>query len=230
MMSKRSWIKIHCDKWLNGSINKTGIEERGVWISLLCIAGNSDFGDIGFLCITQNEGMIDAQIARLLGVSVKTWRKYKERFTSADRITIHPNNIIEINNWNQFQSEYTRQKSYRPVVTEVTGRVTPEKEKESKIEKENNIYIVEIVEIIDYLNKTCGTNYRTTGKKTCSVITARLNEKYTVEDFKAVIDKKAGQWLHDQEHVQYLRPETLFGNKFESYLNQQEPQKKGNPE
>lgn len=136
-MSKRSWIKIHCDKWLNGSINKTGIEERGVWISLLCIAGNSDFGDIGFLSITQNQGMIDHQIANIMNVSVKTWRKYKERFTLAERITLHPNNVIEINNWTQFQSEYTRQKSYRPVVTEVTGRVTPEKEREKENKKEN---------------------------------------------------------------------------------------------
>lgn len=48
---------------------------------------------------------------------------------------------------------------------------------------------------------------------------ARLNEGYTVEDFYTVIDKKYDEW-QGTEREKYLRPETLFGNKFESYLNQ----------
>ena len=39
-------------------------------------------------------------------------------------------------------------------------------------------------------------------------------------DFKTVIDKKCAEWLQDGNMVQYLRPETLFGTKFETYLNQ----------
>ena len=38
-------------------------------------------------------------------------------------------------------------------------------------------------------------------------------------DFKTVIDKKCAEWLQDGTMVQYLRPETLFGTKFEAYLN-----------
>lgn len=96
--------------------------------------------------------------------------------------------------------------------------------------KNNNIYSSEIEQIVSYLNEKCKTKYRTTGKKTCLVITARLNEKFTVEDFITVIDKKTAQWLHDPNQVQYLRPETLFGNKFEGYLNQQQPKEKEDPE
>ena len=51
------------------------------------------------------------------------------------------------------------------------------------------------------------------------LIKARLNEGYTINDFKAVIDKKAEEWKDDPKMAQYLRPETLFGTKFESYLN-----------
>ena len=74
-------------------------------------------------------------------------------------------------------------------------------------------------EIIDYLNIVLGTNYRYTTKKTQDSIKARLNEKFTVDDFKTVIDKKAKEWKGTDMEI-YLRPETLFGTKFEGYLNQ----------
>lgn len=75
-------------------------------------------------------------------------------------------------------------------------------------------------EIISYLNEKAKTNYRASGKKTQSLIKARWNEGFKLDDFKTVIDKKTNQWLHDVKMVEYLRPETLFGTKFESYLNQ----------
>ena len=74
--------------------------------------------------------------------------------------------------------------------------------------------------IIDYLNLRLGTNYKSSSAKTRALIDARLNEGFTEDDFKVVIDKKFDEW-HDSEMAQYLRPETLFSNKFESYLNQQ---------
>lgn len=77
-----------------------------------------------------------------------------------------------------------------------------------------NIYI----EIIDYLNKVCGTSYRYTTSKTQSLINARLKEKFTISDFKLVIDHKYKEWGKDEKMKEYLRPETLFGTKFEGYL------------
>ena len=75
-------------------------------------------------------------------------------------------------------------------------------------------------EIIDYLNKRTGRNYRASSQKTRRLIKARFNEKYTVDDFKKVIDNKCLEWLRDDKWSKYLRPETLFGTKFDSYLNQ----------
>lgn len=83
----------------------------------------------------------------------------------------------------------------------------------------NNIYIVE--QVIDYLNEVVGSKYKSTTRTTRDKINARLNEGFTVEDFKTVIDKKAKEW-GGTAFEQYLRPETLFGTKFESYLNQKE--------
>lgn len=83
----------------------------------------------------------------------------------------------------------------------------------------NNIYIVEIKEIINYLNEKTGSQYKATTQKTRDTIKARLNEGFTVDDFKIVIDKKVTDWK-GTEWEKYLRPQTLFGTKFESYLNQ----------
>lgn len=72
--------------------------------------------------------------------------------------------------------------------------------------------------IIDRLNEKAGTNYRATSKATQSHINARLAEGYTLEDFFTVIDKKCAEW-RGTDMEKYLRPETLFGSKFENYLN-----------
>jgi len=74
-------------------------------------------------------------------------------------------------------------------------------------------------EIVDYLNKKTGKSYRhniaTTQKRIC----ARFSEGFRLEDFKKVIDNKVKDWKDDLKMSEYLRPETLFGTKFESYLN-----------
>lgn len=74
-------------------------------------------------------------------------------------------------------------------------------------------------EIIDYLNQKTSKNFKHTSKATQRHIKARLAEGFTVNDFKQVIDNKCSDWLRDQKMKEYLRPETLFGTKFESYLN-----------
>lgn len=75
-------------------------------------------------------------------------------------------------------------------------------------------------EIINYLNEVVGTQYRPNSKESQKHIKARLNEGYSIDDFKQVIDNMAFKWLNDEKMNRYLRPETLFGTKFESYLNE----------
>ena len=73
-------------------------------------------------------------------------------------------------------------------------------------------------EIVGYLNAKTGTAYRPTTKATARLIQARLKEGFTVEDCKAVIDNMTAKWGNDPKMCRYLRPQTLFGTKFESYL------------
>lgn len=63
------------------------------------------------------------------------------------------------------------------------------------------------------------TRYRPSTPKTQALIRARESEGFSLDDFKIVIDKKCAEWIGDERMEQYLRPETLFGTKFEAYLN-----------
>lgn len=76
-----------------------------------------------------------------------------------------------------------------------------------------------VKEIVEYLNLVCSSNYRVNAKNTIKHINARINEGYTVDDFKTVIEKKHKEW-DGTSMSQYLTPDTLFGTKFEKYLNQ----------
>nr|WP_263431509.1 conserved phage C-terminal domain-containing protein [Leuconostoc gelidum] len=75
-------------------------------------------------------------------------------------------------------------------------------------------------EIVDYLNQKANTKYRSSGSKTKLLIKARVNDGFYLDDFKKVIDTKTSQWLNDPKMKKFLRPETLFGTKFEGYLNE----------
>lgn len=79
--------------------------------------------------------------------------------------------------------------------------------------------------VISYLNSRAGTAYKATGEKTKKLIGARVNDGFTVDDFKIVIDNKVEEWGKppkpgEKDMRIYIRPETLFGTKFEAYLNQ----------
>ena len=97
--------------------------------------------------------------------------------------------------------------------------------KEERIETEERIYIVEqsstecpFKEVIEYLNERTGKNYKYSAKATQRHIKARFDEGFSLEDFKRVIDWKSSEWA-GTDMEKYLRPETLFGTKFEGYLN-----------
>ncbi|MBN1548485.1 MAG: conserved phage C-terminal domain-containing protein [Syntrophaceae bacterium] len=75
-------------------------------------------------------------------------------------------------------------------------------------------------EIIVYLNSATGKDFKLETKATRRLIKARWVEGFRLEHFKAVIDRKVRKWGNDPKMMDYLRPETLFGPKFDSYLNE----------
>lgn len=78
-------------------------------------------------------------------------------------------------------------------------------------------------EIIDYLNSKTGKRFSHKSNANQKLIKARINEGYTKDDFFNVIDTKTNEWINVEDMRQYLQPTTLFGNKFDKYLNQEIP-------
>ncbi|MEH7178291.1 conserved phage C-terminal domain-containing protein [Neobacillus vireti] len=105
--------------------------------------------------------------------------------------------------------------------SEEDSEITKESAVPSSTKKE-----IPYAEIIGYLNEKAGKNFKLSSIKTRELIHARYREGFTLEDFTRVINLKSADWLSDPAWNKFLRPETLFGTKFESYLNQQEGKNK----
>lgn len=88
----------------------------------------------------------------------------------------------------------------------------------------NEEEVAKVAEIVQSLNEETGSHYRPNSKATMRHVLARLREGFTVDDCKEVIRKKSDEW-GGAEMAKYLRPETLFGSKFEGYLNAPEDPK-----
>lgn len=168
-------------------------------------------------------------------VVIKHWKihnyiqkdRYKETIYVEEKALLHEKENKEYTlDTDRIQDVYNSDTQVR------LGKVSLEQEKEinnnmssvddgASFQKPKKIaYSEAIKEIVDYLNHVCNTNYKHSTKTTCEAIKARLKEGFTVDDFKTVIDKKFSEWGNDPKMVVYLRPQTLFGTKFEGYLNQ----------
>ncbi|WP_369355568.1 conserved phage C-terminal domain-containing protein [Lysinibacillus capsici] len=106
------------------------------------------------------------------------------------------------------------------ITTENTTKITTLKDNMSSDQKEQSKDCTPYEEIVSYLNEKTRKSYKHKTAKTRTLIKARFNDGFTLDDFKRVIDIKSSQWLKDSHMSQYLRPETLFGTKFEGYLNE----------
>lgn len=139
--------------------------------------------------------------------------------TEADRIRDYRNSLkqksLTVSN-NQGVQMYD--KSTPELERELELKKEQDKEKESEVEK------IPYLEIIDYLNSKSGSHYRNTDS-TRRLIHARISEGFTKDDFFKVIDNKVSSWT-GSEFEKFIRPQTLFSPKFESYLNEKPVEKK----
>lgn len=139
-MASRTWIKIYCDNWLEGTISEESLALRGIWIGLLALAGSGKHGDTGLVMAINGVGFSDSMLAAMLKVTRQRWVYAKKTLQKTDRIAVDKANVITIINWQKYQSEYKRQKPYRnqKLQPKVTPKVTREKEKEIEKKKKNN--------------------------------------------------------------------------------------------
>lgn len=224
----KGWISIHrkiedCQIWLGNE----PYDRRSAWISILLMANHED-KDILFdgQMVTVKRGQFITSV-RHLG---QKWMWSKDRTLRYLRLLealqmIHRESdnrrtLITIIKYENYQDMRDSNEDTHKDSNKDTDKDADTPQTIMKNNENNNIYNVELrSKIISYLNQKCGTNYKASTVNTKKHINARLNDGYKYEDFVKVIDNKYKDWK-GTEWEQYLRPDTLFGTKFESYLNQ----------
>ena len=136
-------------------------------------------------------------------------------------------NIVRKNKTDGYFKLEVKQLSQTETKQETKQEVKQEKQTKKASALQNEIALAqrdtrkEVTNIvITHLNTVTNKQYRSDTDKTIKLIGAKLQEGYNIDQMKYVIDVKASQWLNS-DMEKYLRPETLFGNKFENYLNEQ---------
>lgn len=233
-MANVKWISISTDvfndeKMCTIESLPDGISIEIVWFKLLCLAGicNED----GFLMLNKDIPYTEEMMAKYFRMDIGIIQRALEIFQNMGMIDII-DNIYMVSNWMKYQN--SAELDHIRTLSKIRQQRYRDKQKKALDDKRNvtnnvtnnefcsicNMYYVDVYkEVINYLNSKCNGTYRYTTKKTQSLIHARCEEGFTIDDFKTVIDKKTTEWK-DTEWEKYLRPETLFGTKFEGYLNQ----------
>ncbi|RID85645.1 conserved phage C-terminal domain-containing protein [Mesobacillus zeae] len=227
--------QVHVEYWQDGFVLDLTPEEKYFYIYLMTNSKTSQCGiyELPKRIIETETGYNRETVEKLLQrfidygkisysdrtreIMLKNWINYN--FINSPKVINCIEKELEKVKEQQFANDYriaAKRLGYGIDTVCIDSGEEREEEREEE-EKKNNIPFVEIV---TYLNDVAKTSYRSTSKKTQSLIKARINEGFTLDDFKAVIDIKTAEWLTDSKMVKFLRPETLFGTKFESYLNQ----------
>lgn len=205
-----------------------------IWFKLLAFAGKQN--NSGVFLMNDRIAYTEEMLASIFRRDINTVRLALATFVNYGMIDII-DNVITIPNWGkhqnleqiqarrdykkEWQREYRRKQKLLVQSTDSgsergcpQGQNVDSLEEDIEEELDKEIYS----RIVAYLNEKAGTNYRAGTKKTHTCIHARLAEGFTEDDFKTVIDKKCAEWI-GTDFEKFLRPETLFGTKFESYLN-----------
>lgn len=220
-MKQEGWIKLNRQIQEHWLWNEEPYDKARAWIDLLLLANYEDKktlykGEI-IVCKRGDVNLSISFLAERWKWNRRTVRVFLNALESDGMVTVNcttHRTTITIVNYDNFQLQGT---------TECTTKCTTKYQQDAqqgnttkKDKKDKNIYLT----IVGHLNQATGSNYKADSKKTQSLIDARLKEGFTLDDFKTVINKKTSQWLKNPKMSSYLRPETLFGTKFEGYLNE----------
>jgi uncharacterized phage protein (TIGR02220 family) len=161
----------------------------------------------------------------------KKWEKTVKARSTNGKKGGRPKNSVKVNVQNKKANE--NKKTHRFLENPIKPKKGV-KEKENEKENEKDIHEKSICKkratfpqqatclILDDLNKRLSLKkgFKGSAESTKKLIQARMSEGYSIEDFITVNQKKVNQWLDDPGMSKFLRPETLYGNKFEGYLNE----------
>lgn len=223
------------DRNSNNIRDEMDYEQFGLEVNNNSIVGQAAFGKNNISEIGQSVLDKNIEEKQTLGQLVSNENIEEKQTSAQDKLTGINNNSSNHKEENISISEYPNQNN-RGSLSKDMNRGCSSKDT-TKTSLLNNLTTINTNDlksikdklefILNYLNIRANVNYRITNRKTVGLITARLREGFTAEDFKVVIDKKVIEWS-GTNFEQYLNPFTLFGDKFELYLNQKVNAKENN--
>lgn len=166
------------------------------------------------------------KLSKETGLSPQNIRTCLLHLVASEFLTIESTSLCSIITICKYDTYQIQKTNHQPTIQPATNQPpTSHQPLQNKGYKEKNPLSSKKLDypyqkIISYLNNKTNKNFRHTSKETQRLIKARINQGFTFADFQAVIDRKSEKWLTDPNMVDYLRPQTLFGTKFESYLNE----------
>lgn len=197
-------------------LNNIGANYFKIWIDIII-----QFDDEEYKVIKLNipKGISKTTFHRIIKYGVEIFPKYVKSYSLNKKhgeIIISKNSIFDsANNLNEKTKVHNLIITSNELVNKTVDKILYKNKKQTELVYKDDIY----QEIISFLNDCTGKNYKHNSIVNKKFITQRLNDGFTIDDFKKVISIKTNNWLNSQME-QFLRPETLFSNKFESYLNE----------
>ncbi|UTT55181.1 phage replisome organizer N-terminal domain-containing protein [Staphylococcus equorum] len=241
-MGEVSWIKLKVGMFDDSKIKYIeALPERDtiitIWVKLLTLAGK--YNEQGYIMLSENLPYNEEMLANEFNRPLNSIRLALQTFETLGMTEI-VQGVIKISNWEKHQNiegldKIREQNRLRKQKQRERQKLLPnnhvksrdghatELELEEELEREEDKELTPSFpykNIIEHLNNEADKKYKHTTGKTQTLIKARFNEGFSEDDFINVIDNMVKEWKGDNKMDRYLRPETLFGTKFESYLNQ----------
>lgn len=225
-MSDQGWISLY--RKIQNSFVWTNSDQLKLWLLILMKANHSEnkflfngeelsvskgqmVTGVNVLASDFNEGV--KPVNRVAGRTLWRWLKKFEKEQMLSIKSTSKYSVITVLNWDEYQQNDNHlsssgQSSVKHLSTNNNDN------------NENNKTKVDYGALIKYLNEKTGRAFHNT-EANKKLIKARLNDGFTKQDFKLVIDYKAMDWKDNQDMQKYLRPNTLFApSHFDDYLNE----------
>ncbi|OIM03294.1 replication protein [Oenococcus oeni] len=217
-----------------------------IWIRLLVLAGKTN--DDGLIYIQRNMPYTDEMLATLFNKPLNVVRLAITTLNKFNMIDIGQDGVIAITNWekhqnidgmervreqNRIRKQRQRKKVQLPSSLEsshVTSRDSHAIDTDTESDTDKDIMsgkpdslsspnITIAKKALNYFNQQSNRKFNLLAKKNTKPIIARLNEGFSPEDLKTVIDRACSHWKGKAEYEQFLRPETIFNGRFDERLN-----------
>lgn len=191
------WFKFNATEWLmDPMLSMCSLETQGAWIRLMCYMHNNitDYGYLSF----KSKPYSNSMLSKFLNIS-------------EEKIETILNELLEFDiiNFDEEKKSYFCEKL-----------INSNSNFKRDIVVNKGIYEDVINKTIEYFNKITQSIISLDDSNFSLKIISLIQKGYGFSEFKAVIDIKSQEWLNDPSMAKFLRANTLFGDKFTTYLNE----------